>query len=178
VIEVRSNLEMIGKGDVDDLPKGSLYRAGIANEYDTCDKLGFVRPAVDDFTSHRHKNPKLQRMTTERSKPFPPLSSHLPPYRLNTETIDPMRRSGHPVRPRATKTSNSASSLPTPPTSSTVCVGHGTLSGQVPIASTLGRSLTPMKRPTAQLPAITDSSKTREIYKCTLRSLGKLARAA
>jgi hypothetical protein len=132
VIEVRCNLKMIGKGDADDLPKESLYRAGIANEYDTRDKLGFVKPAVDDFTSHRHKNPKHQRMTTERSKPFPSPCSHPPPYRL---------------------------------------------SGQVPIASTLGRSLTPIKRATTQL-ATTDSSKTREIYKCTLRSLGKLARAA
>jgi hypothetical protein len=211
VIELRRDFEMIGKGDVDDLPKESLYRARIANEYDIRDKLGFVKPAVDDFTSHRHKNLKLQRMTTERSKPFPPPSSHLPPNRLNTKMIDPMRRPRHPVRPRPdpkhsrqflralftrlllflglsgfsrsvdndlerkkqpaitpklypvptlplgpTQTSNSASSLPTPPTSSTVCVGHGTLSGQVPIASTPGRSLTPMKRATTQLPAITD----------------------
>jgi hypothetical protein len=28
---------------VDDLPKESLYCAGIANEYDTRDKLGFVK---------------------------------------------------------------------------------------------------------------------------------------
>jgi hypothetical protein len=94
VIEVRCNLKMIGKGDADDLPKESLYRAGIANEY----KLGFVKPAVDDFTSHRHKNPKHQRMTTERSKPFPSPCSHPPPYRLNTKMIDPMRRPRHTLR--------------------------------------------------------------------------------
>jgi hypothetical protein len=55
---------------VDDLPNELLYRAGIASE-STRDKLGFVKLAVDDFTSHRHGNPKLPRVTTERSKPFP-----------------------------------------------------------------------------------------------------------
>jgi hypothetical protein len=100
VIEVRRNFETIGRGDVDDLPKESLHRAGIANEYDTRDKLSFVKPAVDDFTSHRHKNQKLQRMTTERSKPIPLPSGHLPPNRLNTKIINPMDRPGHPVRPR------------------------------------------------------------------------------
>jgi hypothetical protein len=47
------------EGDVDDLPKELLYRARIASGYDTRDKLGFIEFAVDDFSSHRHGNPKV-----------------------------------------------------------------------------------------------------------------------
>jgi hypothetical protein len=71
VIEVRRNFEMFCEGGMDDLPNELLHRAGIASGYDTRDKLGFVKLAVDDFTSHIHGNPKLPKMTTERGKRFP-----------------------------------------------------------------------------------------------------------
>jgi hypothetical protein len=47
-----------------------LHHAVITSRYDTRNKLSFVKLIVDGFTSHRHGNPKLPRVTTERSKPF------------------------------------------------------------------------------------------------------------